>query len=227
MCCFVATPSFSVGFARRSNVAYSKWQDKDVQYRSTTSAILKPNAALLAPILKNVIQSIVRVIYCSGKHNRRCHHASSKAFRSFRRILRQLPTCLELERHLSAQLRLHRQCNATQRNATQRNATQRNATQRNATQRNATQRNATQRNATQRNATQRNATQRNATQRNSLQCNDIEYPFQSTYRETAIACIQDGVLQSLDARKHVVLILLDLSAAFDTIDDDIRLTGLD
>ena len=68
-----------------------------------------------------------------------------------------------------------------------------------------------------------NAMQCNAMQCNAMQCNDIEYPFQSTYRETAIACIQDGVLQSLDARTHVVLVLLDLSAAFDTIDDWSRL----
>ena len=45
--------------------------------------------------------------------------------------------------------------------------------------------------------------------------------------ETAIACIQDDVFRSLEARKHVVLVLLDLSAAFDNIDDDIRLTDLD
>ena len=51
-------------------------------------------------------------------------------------------------------------------------------------------------------------------------------PTARTSDETAIACIQDGVLRSLDARKHVVLVLLDLSAAFDTIDDDILLTGL-
>ena len=40
-------------------------------------------------------QSIVRIIYCSGKHKRRCHHASSKTVRSFSRIHRQLPTCIE------------------------------------------------------------------------------------------------------------------------------------
>ena len=50
-----------------------------------------------------------------------------------------------------------------------------------------------------------------------IQCNDIGDPFQSAYRpshsvETAIVCIQDDVLRSLDVRKHVVLILLDLSA---------------
>ena len=64
-----------------------------------------------------------------------------------------------------------------------------------------------------------------------IQCNGIGDPFQSAYRpshsvETAIVCIQDDVLRSLDARKHVVLILLDLSAAFDTINHDILLTEL-
>ena len=54
MRCFDATASVSVCFARRNNVAYSKWQDKDVQDRSTASAILKANAAIFAPILKNV-----------------------------------------------------------------------------------------------------------------------------------------------------------------------------
>ena len=60
---------------------------------------------------------------------------------------------------------------------------------------------------------------------------NIGDPFQSAYRpshsvETAIVCIQDDVLRSLDARKHVVLVLLDLSAAFDTINQEILLTEL-
>ena len=64
-----------------------------------------------------------------------------------------------------------------------------------------------------------------------LQSNNIEDPFQSAYRpshsvETAIVCIQDDVLRSLDARKHVALVLLDLSAAFDTIDHRILLDEL-
>ena len=64
-----------------------------------------------------------------------------------------------------------------------------------------------------------------------LQHNNIEDPFQSAYRpshsvETAIVCIQDGVLRSLDARKHVALVLLDPSAAFDTIDHCILLDEL-
>ena len=35
--------------------------------------------------------------------------------------------------------------------------------------------------------------------------------------ETAIVCIQDDLLRSIDVRKHVVLVLLGLSAAFDTV----------
>ena len=61
-----------------------------------------------------------------------------------------------------------------------------------------------------------------------LQHNIIRVPFQSAYLpshsvETAIACITDDILRSLDYRKHVVLVLLDLSAAFDTIDHDLLL----
>ena len=64
-----------------------------------------------------------------------------------------------------------------------------------------------------------------------LQSNDLEDPFQSAYRrahsvETAIVCIQDDILRPLDMHKHVVLVLLDLSAAFDTIDHDILLIDL-
>ena len=64
-----------------------------------------------------------------------------------------------------------------------------------------------------------------------IQCNGIGDPFQSAYRpshsvETAIVYIQDDVLRSLDALKHVALILLHLSAAFDTINHAILLTEL-
>ena len=51
--------------------------------------------------------------------------------------------------------------------------------------------------------------------------NDIFDVFQSAYRpahscETALVRIQDDILVSLDNRKTVRLVLLDLSAAFDT-----------
>ena len=54
-------------------------------------------------------------------------------------------------------------------------------------------------------------------------------PFQSAYRpshcvETAIVCIQDGILRLMDARNHVVL--LEFSAVFDTI-DNVLLAELD
>ena len=53
--------------------------------------------------------------------------------------------------------------------------------------------------------------------------NDIFDVFQSAYRpahscETALVRIQDDILVSLDNRKTVRLVLLDLSAAFDTVD---------
>ena len=65
-----------------------------------------------------------------------------------------------------------------------------------------------------------------------LQHNDIGDPFQSAYRpshsvETASVCIQDDILRSLEARRHAVLVLLDLTAAFDTIGHDILLAELD
>ena len=65
-----------------------------------------------------------------------------------------------------------------------------------------------------------------------LQHNGIGDPIQSAYRpshniETAIVSIQDDLLRSLDARKQIVLVLLDLSAVFDTIDHDLLLAELD
>ena len=56
-----------------------------------------------------------------------------------------------------------------------------------------------------------------------LQNKNLQEPLQSAYRkhcstETALLKVQDDILKNLDKRKGVVLLLLDLSAAFDTID---------
>jgi hypothetical protein len=56
-------------------------------------------------------------------------------------------------------------------------------------------------------------------------------PFQSTYRkfhstETALLRIQNDLLLAVDKRKLSALVLLDLSAAFDTIDPQMLLTRL-
>ena len=55
--------------------------------------------------------------------------------------------------------------------------------------------------------------------------------FQSAYRphhscETAIVRIQDDILKSLDSHKYVILVLLDLSSAFDSVDHDILMNKL-
>ena len=48
----------------------------------------------------------------------------------------------------------------------------------------------------------------------------------SVERGTAIVRIQNDILRSLDTRKHVVMVLLDLSAAFDSVDYDFLLAEL-
>ncbi len=53
-------------------------------------------------------------------------------------------------------------------------------------------------------------------------------PFQSGYRkgdstETAIVIVQNDILLAMDQRKVAMLLLLDLSTAFDTVSHDILL----
>lgn len=58
------------------------------------------------------------------------------------------------------------------------------------------------------------------------------YPsLQSAYREhhsteTALLRVQNDILRAIDSKKEVLLVLLDLSAAFDTIDHDILISRL-
>ena len=61
--------------------------------------------------------------------------------------------------------------------------------------------------------------------------NSMFDPLQSAYRdkhstETALIKVQNDILSALDAGSSVILLMLDLSAAFDTIDHDILLSRL-
>jgi hypothetical protein len=60
---------------------------------------------------------------------------------------------------------------------------------------------------------------------------DLHSPVQSAYRtnhstETALLKIQNDILMGLDSGQGMILVLLDLSAAFDTIDHDILVSRL-
>ena len=64
-----------------------------------------------------------------------------------------------------------------------------------------------------------------------METHDLFDAYQSAYRphhscETAIVRIQDDILKSLDSRKYVILVLLDLSSAFDSVDHDILMNKL-
>ena len=64
-----------------------------------------------------------------------------------------------------------------------------------------------------------------------MDTNNLHTPVQSAYRsghstETALLRVQNDILCHLDAKKRVILVLLDLSAAFDTIDHNILLSRL-
>lgn len=56
--------------------------------------------------------------------------------------------------------------------------------------------------------------------------NDLNESLQSAYREhhsceTALLCVQNEIPRSIDAKQRAVLLLLDLSAAFDTVNHKI------
>ena len=61
--------------------------------------------------------------------------------------------------------------------------------------------------------------------------NNLYEELQSSYRkfhstETALTCVHDDILRAIDDNKSVLLIMLDLSAAFDTVDHDVLLERL-
>ena len=63
-----------------------------------------------------------------------------------------------------------------------------------------------------------------------LRDNDLEESFQSAYKrfhstETALLKVQNDILFEIDNQKCVVLLLLDMSAAFDTVDHDHGVKG--
>ena len=64
-----------------------------------------------------------------------------------------------------------------------------------------------------------------------LEANQLNEPLESAYKpfhscETALVRVHNDILVSIDKRHCVMLLLLDLSAAFDTMDHDILLTRL-
>ena len=64
-----------------------------------------------------------------------------------------------------------------------------------------------------------------------LKANQLNEPLQSAYKpfhscETALVRFHNDILVAIDKRQCVMLLLLVLSAAFDTVDHDILLTRL-
>ena len=60
---------------------------------------------------------------------------------------------------------------------------------------------------------------------------DLEEPFRSAYRphhsvESAIIRVQSDILQAMDCQRVIVLVMLDLSAAFDTVEHQVLLQRL-
>ena len=66
---------------------------------------------------------------------------------------------------------------------------------------------------------------------NYLDANGLNEVFQSAYKkhhstETALLRVDNGILRAIDDQSTVILMLLDLSAAFDTVDHSILLNRL-
>ena len=66
---------------------------------------------------------------------------------------------------------------------------------------------------------------------NYLMNNNLHENFQSAYKvhhstETVLVKVQDDILHAIDCNKAVVLLMLDLSAAFDTVSHEILLDRL-
>ena len=62
-----------------------------------------------------------------------------------------------------------------------------------------------------------------------LQARSFHTTFQSAYKpnhssETALICVQSDILKALDQGSYCILVMLDLSAAFDTLDHTTLLT---
>ncbi len=58
--------------------------------------------------------------------------------------------------------------------------------------------------------------------------NDLNDPMQSAYlkyrsTETALVKVHNDIMEAIDGGSSVILVLLDLSAAFDTVDHEILL----
>ena len=61
-----------------------------------------------------------------------------------------------------------------------------------------------------------------------FRCNGLEEPYKSAYKqfhscETALIRVQNDILREIDGNLAAVLLLLNLSAAFDTVDHAILL----
>lgn len=64
-----------------------------------------------------------------------------------------------------------------------------------------------------------------------LTTNNLDEKFQSAYKsfhstETAMVKVHDDILHAIDNNKAVILLMLDLSAAFDTVDHTILLSRM-